>query len=328
MPFTRPSHSFQSLSQSSISHSLQPLTLHSLQTSHIYTFISPLPIPIMSPPWKVTFSSDFYLASGTITVDLPARKVLIIHDLTSKTYYLPRGRKDWSEPLEATAIRETYEEAGCTATLLPVPLSTRCTPPFSTSTHNPQLQKARFDPSGDVLLPNTARLTEPIALMQHPQKKNGALAIVLWYVAIGDSTLPLAKETQMSDEQFEALWVGFEEGPGMMVNHACEFELAQSRNHTTPHHTTPHHQMLTMAGGGLDAQVLQRGIDLALAASQMDDMDVGMNAAVACQDPPQKDSQLSSPKTSEAGSVGVVEASGTEAPPSRPEMPLSPPNSL
>lgn len=239
MPFTRPSHSFQSLSRSSISHSLQPLTLHSLQTSHIYTFISPLPIPIMSPPWKVTFSSDFYLASGTITVDLPARKVLIIHDLTSKTYYLPRGRKDWSEPLEATAIRETYEEAGCTATLLPVPLSTRCTPPFSTSTHNPQLQKARFDPSGDVLLPNTARLTEPIALMQHPQKKNGALAIVLWYVAIGDSTLPLAKETQMSDEQFEALWVGFEEGPGMMVNHACEFELAQSRNHTTPHHTTP-----------------------------------------------------------------------------------------
>ncbi|KAK4653056.1 hypothetical protein QC762_504645 [Podospora pseudocomata] len=285
-------------------HLLGPLTVS--KASHSLQFFKPptstpssppLSIPIMSPPWKVTFSSDFYLASGTITVDLPARKVLIIYDLTSKTYYLPRGRKDWSEPLEATAIRETYEEAGCTATLLPVPLSTRCTPPSSTSTHNPQLQKARFDPSGDVLLPNTARLTEPIALMQHPQKKNGALAIVLWYVAIGDSTLPLAKETQMSDEQFEALWVGFEDGPGMMVNHAY-------------------------------GQVLQRGIDLALAASQMDDMDVGMNAAVACQDPPQKDSHLSSPKTSEAGSLGVVEASRTETPPSRPEMPLSPPNSL
>ncbi|KAK4201697.1 hypothetical protein QBC40DRAFT_51702 [Triangularia verruculosa] len=193
----------------------------------------------MALPWTVTFSPDFYLASGTVTVDLPRRKVLVLHDLPTSTYHLPRGRKDWSEPLESTAIRETYEEAGCTATLLPVPLSTRCTPP---STH-PQLPTARFDPSGDVLLPNTARLTEPIALMQHSQKKNGALAIVLWYVAIGDSQAQLAKETQMSDEEYEALWVGFDDAPGMMVNSAY-------------------------------AQVLQRGIDLALAASQMD-VDVG-----------------------------------------------------
>ncbi|KAK0669197.1 hypothetical protein QBC41DRAFT_111977 [Cercophora samala] len=261
----------------------------------------------MTLPWTVTFSSDFYLASGTVTVDLPRRKVLIIHDLTSKTYYLPRGRKDWSEPLEATAIRETYEEAGCSASLLPVPLSTRCTPP--SHNHNSQLLKqARFDPSGDVLLPNTARLTEPIALMQHSQKKNGALAIVLWYVAIGDSRLPLAKETQMSDEEFEALWVDFEKGPGMMVNNAY-------------------------------AQVLQRGIDLALAAVQMDDddvvSDVGVNVAVACQEPPPPpsptDSQLSWPKTSEA-SVGAPDVSGTEVgqtPPSRrPELPVSPPNSM
>ncbi|KAK0716673.1 hypothetical protein B0T21DRAFT_352089 [Apiosordaria backusii] len=267
---------------------------------------TPLPLP-----YTITFSSDFYLASGTVTVDLPRRKVLIIHELASNTYYLPRGRKDWSEPLEATAIRETYEESGCSASLLPVPLSTRCTPP----SHNPppptsnvtrtqlELKNARFDPSGDLLLPNTARLTEPIALMQHLQKKNNALAVVLWYVATGDSQVPLAKETQMADEEYGALWVSFEEAPKMMVNSAY-------------------------------AQVLQRGIDLALAASEMDlDSEVHVNNGVAaCQEDlpqpppshPQPRPQPSSPKVFDHG-MGT-KASETEVI-QQPSLPVSPPDS-
>ncbi|KAK4180927.1 hypothetical protein QBC36DRAFT_286112 [Triangularia setosa] len=167
-------------------------------------------------------------------------------------------------PCDATAIRETYEEAGCSVSLLPVLLSTRCIPPssFSSSSsnnnnNNEQLKVARFDLTGDVLLPNTA-------LMQHYQKKNDALAIVLWHVAIGDSRAPLTKETRMLDEKYSALWVSFEEGPGMMVNSTY----------------------------------------LALAASKMDRVDVGINlAAMACHDPSPLPSQLSSSKLSEVSGV-------------------------
>ncbi|KAK3940890.1 NUDIX hydrolase domain-like protein [Diplogelasinospora grovesii] len=161
-------------------------------------------------------SSEFYLASGTVTLDLVRHKVLVIRDRISGTYSLPRGRKDWGETLEGTAERETYEETGARAKLLPVPLATRSTPPQSRDpTHGPDqqaLETAQIDT--DVW---RALLTEPAALMQHFQP-NGALAVVLWYVAAADSTLALACGTQMADENFESSWVDYDDAAGMMVN--------------------------------------------------------------------------------------------------------------
>ena len=166
-------------------------------------------------------ATDFYLASGTITLDPKQHKVLIILDRAAGTYKLPRGRKDWGEHLEATAVRETLEETGAHCTLLPVPLSTRATCPTTASDPNHAFhaaaQTARFSSDGDVLLPGSARVVEPVAVMQHRQA-NGALAVVLWYVAVADSSAPLAAGTQMADEDYEALWVGYDEGARVMVN--------------------------------------------------------------------------------------------------------------
>jgi len=171
-------------------------------------------------------SAGFYLAAGTVSVDPARRKVLIIHDRDDGVHKLPRGHKDWGEPLETAAERETFEETGFRATLLPVPLSTRATLPtraLSDPTHplHEAATRATVERGGDLLLAGSARLTEPFALMQHYQP-DGSLAVVLWYVAVADSTAaPAAGRTQMPDENYEPLWVAYDEAAGMMVNSAC-----------------------------------------------------------------------------------------------------------
>ncbi|KAH8151037.1 uncharacterized protein LAJ45_04738 [Morchella importuna] len=86
------------------------------------------PTTFTPPPSTHWPSSNFVLAAGTATFQPSTRKVLIIQD-TSRTrpgtpresclWFLPRGRKDVGESIEACAVRETLEEAGYAATLLP-----------------------------------------------------------------------------------------------------------------------------------------------------------------------------------------------------------------
>ncbi|KAK1770235.1 hypothetical protein QBC33DRAFT_421216, partial [Phialemonium atrogriseum] len=171
--------------------------------------MAPLTIPSLLP------STDFYLASGTVTVDRLLRKVLIIRERGTSAYQLPRGRKDWSEALEATAARETFEETGVRCALLPVPLSTRATPPSGR-------QHAQPPPGsgGDV------RLTEPFALMQH-QQPCGALSVVLWFVGEADSAAPAAEGTQMADEDYEARWVDYAEAAALMADNGDYAEVVR-----------------------------------------------------------------------------------------------------
>ncbi|KAK4445064.1 hypothetical protein QBC34DRAFT_167189 [Podospora aff. communis PSN243] len=167
-------------------------------------------------------SSQFYLASGTVSLDIALRKVLVIFDHDVNSYKLPRGRKDWGEPLTATATRETFEETGYHTTLLPVPLSTRASQPASALSdpshpYHAEAKAARYIEEGYTLLANSARLTEPFALMQHYQS-DGTLAVVLWYVGVADSTVQPVSGTQMEGENYEARWVAYDEAPGLMVN--------------------------------------------------------------------------------------------------------------
>jgi 8-oxo-dGTP pyrophosphatase MutT (NUDIX family) len=170
-------------------------------------------------------STAFYLAAGTVTVDPAERKVLILHDPATDTYQLPRGRKDWGEGLPATAVRETLEETGYLPRLLAVPLATRATLPpaaLADPLHpcHPAAGSARFDGAGEVLLPGTARLAEePFGVMQHYQG-NGALAVVAWFVGVADSRGQRREGTQMADEEYESLWVGYREAEEMMVDEA------------------------------------------------------------------------------------------------------------
>ncbi|KAB5522178.1 hypothetical protein GE09DRAFT_1230239 [Coniochaeta sp. 2T2.1] len=185
---------------------------------------------VTNPPGTVTVrsclpSTDFYLAAGTVTIDPTQQKVLIIHDLSTDTFQLPRGRKDWADCLPRTAIRETFEETGYCPRLLAVPLSTRATLPQSALVDSEHVyhaasRSARFDKSGDVLLSGSVRLAEePFAVMQHYQT-NGALAIVSWFVGFADSRAEREIGTQMADEEYESRWVGYEDAVGMMVDEA------------------------------------------------------------------------------------------------------------
>ncbi|KAK5655846.1 hypothetical protein OQA88_5385 [Cercophora sp. LCS_1] len=155
--------------------------------------------PLTVPP--LLSSSAFYLAAGSLTVDPSRRKVLILHDRRSNIYKLPRGHKDWSESLEAAALRETFEETGHRATLLPVAIASRATAPPS------DVGIAKFDETGDVLIPGCPKLTEPFALMMHYQP-DGCLAVVAWFVAVGDSESP---GEVAHDEDYEGLWASYEE---------------------------------------------------------------------------------------------------------------------
>jgi 8-oxo-dGTP pyrophosphatase MutT (NUDIX family) len=55
---------------------------------------------------------SFVISCGTVTLDIDRSKVLVIYLRKTGEYYLPKGRKDVGEQLEATAVRETYEETG------------------------------------------------------------------------------------------------------------------------------------------------------------------------------------------------------------------------
>lgn len=103
---------------------------------------------------------------------------------------LPKGRKDVGESLEDTALRETYEETGVKAQLLPVPIDSQ-----ATSIQGQDRPKA---------------ITEPIAVSQ--RMTQGGLKIIFWYVGMADSTIPPVEGTQQENEKdFEAVWVRFDE---------------------------------------------------------------------------------------------------------------------
>ncbi|KAF8335277.1 NUDIX hydrolase domain-like protein [Amanita rubescens] len=65
-------------------------------------------------------SESFVISCGTVTLDIDRSKVLVIYLRKTGEYCLPKGRKDVGEQLEATAVRETYEETGYVIELLPL----------------------------------------------------------------------------------------------------------------------------------------------------------------------------------------------------------------
>ncbi|KJR82655.1 uncharacterized protein SPSK_03539 [Sporothrix schenckii 1099-18] len=67
------------------------------------------------------------VSSGTVCVDPRASKVLIIFNRRLGIWQLPKGRKNIGEDLQSAALRETYEETGVRANLLPLKIRTRST---------------------------------------------------------------------------------------------------------------------------------------------------------------------------------------------------------
>jgi 8-oxo-dGTP pyrophosphatase MutT (NUDIX family) len=137
------------------------------------------------------FADEFVISCGTVTLDVPNAKVLLVRQRTSGEVFLPKGRKDIGERLEDTATRETFEESGVSVDLLPCNIPTRATAPSTTPAARPE------------------SVTEPFAATQ--RISSGFLKIIFWYIAAGDSTAVPQQGTQQEGEDFDTLWVDFEQ---------------------------------------------------------------------------------------------------------------------
>ncbi|KEQ63087.1 uncharacterized protein M437DRAFT_47489 [Aureobasidium melanogenum CBS 110374] len=132
---------------------------------------------------KAFYPSDgFVISCGTVPLDLPHNKVLLIRMRSTNEIFLPKGRKDENECMKAAALRETYEETGYCATILPLKIPTHATNRTGDGAHE-----------------------EPIAVTQ--RVKDGILKIIFWYAASVDSRQVPEKDTQQEGEDFEPIWL-------------------------------------------------------------------------------------------------------------------------
>ncbi|GKU07527.1 nudix protein [Fusarium langsethiae] len=130
-------------------------------------------------------SDQVVISCGTVTLDVERSKVLLIRWRKTDEIFLPKGRKDVNKSLEKTALRETFEETGVQAQLLPTAINILAATPSSQNC-----------PSG--------LATELIAVSQ--RMHNGILKIIFWYIASADSTITPVQGTQQQDEEFDTIW--------------------------------------------------------------------------------------------------------------------------
>ncbi len=135
---------------------------------------------------RCTFLMTSASAAAQITLDPVEGRMLLIRWKKNGEVFLPKGRKNIDEALEAAAIRETYEETGFQATLPPLRIPTLAT-------------SAAADPDRQL-----SPLTEPVAVSQ--RHEGNRLKLIIWFVAKGDSTAEPDTGTQQEGEDFEPVW--------------------------------------------------------------------------------------------------------------------------
>jgi 8-oxo-dGTP pyrophosphatase MutT (NUDIX family) len=162
----------------------------------------------MATPRTLHFSTDFCISCGTVTVDIQAKKALLIFDRLKGEYLLPKGRRNIGETLEAAAVRETFEETGIRCRLLPHSFPTLATQPADAEA---DAGKGGEDLSKDG---NERLTTEPIAVQQRASR--GVWKIIFWFVAEADSTVDKIDGTQEEWEQYDTLWVDVKDARQIM----------------------------------------------------------------------------------------------------------------
>jgi 8-oxo-dGTP pyrophosphatase MutT (NUDIX family) len=149
-------------------------------------------------------ASAFVISCGTVTLDLYHSKALLIRCRTTGEVMLPKGRKDVGETLENAALRETWEETGYRASLLPLPIPTQATSPQgSQSLH---------------------LVTEPMCVTQ--RSKGGIQKIIFWFAAQADSTATECQRERQENEDFETLWTDVD-AVSRVLTHEDDREVAR-----------------------------------------------------------------------------------------------------
>jgi 8-oxo-dGTP pyrophosphatase MutT (NUDIX family) len=132
-------------------------------------------------------ASNFVISCGTVTLDLQQSKALLIRWRNPDggvELMLPKGRKSIGETLEDAALRETLEETGYQAALLPLPVPTLATP--------------------DETAQQSHLTTEPVSVTE--RYRGDVRKIIFWYAAQADSTLTPQRGVVQEGEDFEAVW--------------------------------------------------------------------------------------------------------------------------
>jgi 8-oxo-dGTP pyrophosphatase MutT (NUDIX family) len=135
-------------------------------------------------------ASNFVISCGTVTLDLQQSKALLIRWQSPDggvELMLPKGRKNIGETLEDAALRETLEETGYEASLLPLPVPTLAT--------------------SDEISKNADLTTEPVSVTE--RYKGDVRKIIFWFAAQADSTLTPQRGVVQEGENFEAVWADF-----------------------------------------------------------------------------------------------------------------------
>jgi len=132
------------------------------------------------------FASDFVIGAGMVIIQQSTWKIVVVHDGRDRRWFLPKGRKDVGESIEAAALREGYEESGYRAEFLPLYTPSRAPAPGS--------------------LVNSTANTEPIFVGTtyfRPRYRGdyGGEYLTFWYVGCIDADAVRAEGTGMSDEQ-------------------------------------------------------------------------------------------------------------------------------
>lgn len=146
-------------------------------------------------------ASEFVISCGTVTLDLHASKVLLIRWRNPSgdcELMLPKGRKNIAETLEQAALRETLEETGYEASLLPLPIQTLAT---SNGTYK----------QGDLV-------TEPICVTE--RNSGAARKIIFWFAAQADSTAAHGRQMLQEGEDFEAVWEDVASAEEIITHHS------------------------------------------------------------------------------------------------------------
>lgn len=158
-----------------------------------------------NPPstWKLHHRIDnwmserFVESAGCVLFHLSTQRICIIKSRQSGEYLLPKGRCNLGECRQDAALRETKEETGYSAYLLPLTMYTRAPPPVETAS------------SGEDRPLLFEGICEPIT-MQLRHIGTGGIKVIWWFVAAVDEGIQPCQDSR-DVEMYEPVMVGYSE---------------------------------------------------------------------------------------------------------------------
>ncbi|KAF5384660.1 hypothetical protein D9757_007483 [Collybiopsis confluens] len=146
-------------------------------------------------PTRSYFPGQFLISAGSILFrrapDTRNLQICLLYHTIKEEWLLPKGRKDCGECIEATAVRETYEETGYPCELLPCNMLTRA-PRHGIHTKD--------------MIREAEQATEPIAVTVRDLGLDG-VKVTSWFISQVTGNGVKVEGTQMETENFASEFI-------------------------------------------------------------------------------------------------------------------------